>query len=276
MKNFLILVTTLFFTTFTFANDLRIVSVGGGVTEAIYALGGQQYLVGVDTTSTWPEAAKKLPQVGYQRSLAPEGILSLKPTVLIGTSHTGPETTLQQIKTAGVNVVILPSEPKVKTIQDRIYTIAKILNKIPEGNDLWFKVEDQLATAKLAQAKIKEPKKVLFLLAVPGRPAMVAGKNTEADLMIQLAGGRNVVNDFNDYRVLTPEAIQALNPDVILVTDDGLQSMGGLEQLKLQPGIAHTNAAKNNKFISMDANFLLSLGPRTGEAVLQLSKSLNQ
>ena len=274
MKKLLTLIT-IFFTTFAFAEDLRIVSVGGGVTETIYALGGQQYLVGVDTTSTWPEEAKKLPQVGYQRSLAPEGILSLKPTYLIGTSHTGPETTLQQIKTAGVNVVILPSEPKVKTIQERIQKIAQILNKETAGSDLWLKVEDQLATAKLAQVNKTETKKVLFLLVVPGRPAMVAGKNTEADLMIQLAGGRNVVNDFDDYRVLTPEAIQALNPDVILVTDDGLQSLGGLEQLKLQPGIAQTNAAKNNKFISMDSNFLLNLGPRTGDAVVQLAKSLN-
>ena len=119
-----------------------------------------------------------------------------------------------------------------------------------------------------------ETKKVLFLLVVPGRPPMVAGKNTEADLMIQLAGGRNVINDFDDYRVLTPEAI-ALNPDVILITDDGLQSLGGLEQLKLQPGIAQTNAGKNNKFVSMDSNFLLNLGPRTGDAVVQLAKSLN-
>ena len=166
-------------------------------------------------------------------------------------------------------------KPKVKTIQERIQKIAQILNKETAGSDLWLKVEDQLATAKLAQVNKTETKKVLFLLVVPGRPAMVAGKNTEADLMIQLAGGRNVVNDFDDYRVLTPEAIQALNPDVILVTDDGLQSLGGLEQLKLQPGIAQTNAAKNNKFISMDSNFLLNLGPRTGDAVVQLAKSLN-
>jgi iron complex transport system substrate-binding protein len=214
-----------------------------------------------------------MPQVGYQRSLAAEGILSLKPTVLIGTAHTGPEATLKQIKDAGVNVMILPSTPKVKTVQERILQIAKLLKKDTAGADLWHKIENQLAEAKQSQSNITQPKKVLFLLAVPGRPAMVAGHDTEADMMIQLAGGKNAVNDFSDYRVLSPEAIQALNPDVILFTDDGTQTLG-LEQIKQQPGIAHTNAVKSDQVIMMDTNFLLNLGPRTGDAVLELTKKL--
>ncbi|MBL4906118.1 MAG: ABC transporter substrate-binding protein, partial [Sneathiella sp.] len=61
----------------------RIVSVGGALTEMLYALGESARIVGADTTSYYPLAAKELPKVGYQRNLSAEGILSLKPDLLL-------------------------------------------------------------------------------------------------------------------------------------------------------------------------------------------------
>lgn len=268
-----IIISILFLPLLVNANDLRIVSVGGGATETIFALGGQQNVVGVDISSTWPAQVKELPQVGYQRTLAAEGILSLKPDILIVTSAAGPEPVLKQIEKAGVDVVRLPSAPSIETVKLRINEIAAILGNPEKAAPLWNKVQDDLNLAK-AKQKNSMPKKVLFLLAVPGRPPMTAGKNTEADAMITLAGAQNVVTEFESYRVLTPEAIQALNPDVILTTDDGLAAMGGVDALWRMPGLQKTNAAKEKNLIAMDLGFLLNFGPRTGEAALALTDKL--
>jgi ABC-type hemin transport system substrate-binding protein len=68
----------------------RIVSVGGAVTEIVYRLGAAEHLVGVDTSSTYPAAATQLPQVGYQRMLSVEGVLSLRPTLVLLSVEAGP------------------------------------------------------------------------------------------------------------------------------------------------------------------------------------------
>ncbi len=70
----------------------RIVSIGGPVTEIVYALGADKDLVGVDTSSIYPEAATKLPQVGYQRMLSAEGVLALHPTLILASADAGTST----------------------------------------------------------------------------------------------------------------------------------------------------------------------------------------
>ena len=86
----------------------RIVSVGSSITEIVYALGAEKMLVGVDTTSLYPEEARKLPLVGYMRALSAEGVLSLKPTLIIATTAAGPAGALDQLKATGIEVMILP------------------------------------------------------------------------------------------------------------------------------------------------------------------------
>ncbi|WGE87266.1 ABC transporter substrate-binding protein [Actinobacillus equuli subsp. haemolyticus] len=76
----------------------RIVSIGGDVTEIIYALGAEQALVGRDSTSIAPLAAQQLPDVGYMRQLNVEGILALKPTKVISSDVARPSVVFEQLK----------------------------------------------------------------------------------------------------------------------------------------------------------------------------------
>lgn len=253
----------------------RIVAVGSGVTETLYALHMEKEIVAVDISSNFPPEAKKLPQIGYQRTLTAESILGFKPTMLIGTKQTGPEATLTQLKKAGVQIELLDNTPNVTTVKNNIMKIATLVGKQKEGETLWNTVESDLEKAKALQKNITEPKRVLFLLTVPGRAPLVAGKDTEANLVLELAGAKNVATNFTGYQVLTPEAVQALNPDVILLADEGVASLGGLKQIASQPGFKNTNAVKNNQLIAMDTNLLLSMGPRFGLGVLELTKKLN-
>jgi iron complex transport system substrate-binding protein len=70
---------------FSAAAAERIVSIGGDVTEIAFALGAGDEVIARDSTSLQPEAVKKLPDVGYMRQLNAEGILALKPSLVLTT-----------------------------------------------------------------------------------------------------------------------------------------------------------------------------------------------
>ena len=111
----------------------RVVSVGGDVTEIVYALAADSLLVGVDTSSQYPEAATSLPKVGYQRRLSAEGVLSLNPTLVLASADAGPPAALEQIRQADVRVVVLPDSHTVDVALTKIRVIASAIKRRKEG-----------------------------------------------------------------------------------------------------------------------------------------------
>lgn len=253
----------------------RIVSVGGAITETIYALGAGDRLVGVDTSSLYPEAATKLPQVGYARTLSAEGVLSLRPSLLLLTADAGPPAVLRQLREAGVPSVVIPAGHGVPEAAEKIRRVAVVLGSEERG--------EKLATGLLAEAKAVAAEvaamttrpRVLFLYARSGGTLNVAGADTAADAMIAAAGGVNAVTGYTGYRPLTAEAAVAAAPDVVLVTRNGLESLGGPEKLFALPSLAPTPAARARRVVVMDDLLLLGFGPRTGQALRELAAALH-
>ena len=103
---------------------------------------------------------------------------------------------------------------------------------------------------------------------------MVSGKNTPMAALIGLAGGENAINDFEDFKPLTPEAVVKANPDVLFFFTSGLESSGGNDGVLKMPGVSQTNAGKNKKIIAMDGGLISGFGPRVGEAAVALNKLL--
>lgn len=104
---------------------------------------------------------------------------------------------------------------------------------------------------------------------------MVAGVSTAADSIIALAGGQNAVSGYSGYKPLTPESAVAAQPDIILLTSQGLEAIGGSEGLRGLPGLALTPAVKNDQIIAMDALLLLGFGPRTADAAMTLHRKFS-
>ena len=252
----------------------RIVTIGGGVTETAFALGAENQIVGVDTSSLYPEAATKLPQVGYQRQLAAEGVVSLKPTLVLATSDAGTPAALQQIEAAGIKIVSVPNDHTVAGATSRIRQIAAILNAGARGEELVKKLETDLQSAQTCVNSSGAKPKVLFIYARGAGAANVSGTNTAADEMIKLAGGVNAVTGFENYKPLTPEALVTAQPDVILLPALGLQSLGGADAVQQLPGVAQTPAGKNRRIMAVDDLLLLGFTPRLGEGVKDLCAKL--
>ena len=251
----------------------RVVTIGGSLTEIVYALEAQEILVGNDTTSYYPPAAERLPKVGYQRALSAEGIVSLYPDLVILTEEAGPPAVLAQLQAANIPILSLRAGRSLADVRDAIRVIARALKKEQAGRALTDAIDHQ--TAELAKVTAGQPtdKRVLFILQHGGGAPMAAGRETAADSIIRLSGARNAVSGYAGYKPLTPEAAAALQPDVILTTARGLVQAGGKDALLTAPGLSLTPAARTGSLIVMDALLLLGFGPRTVQAAATLHEA---
>ena len=252
-------------------NPKRIVSVGGALTETVYALGAGHLLVGSDTTSYFPEAAAQLPKVGYQRTLSAEGVLSLDPDLIILSADAGPPNVLEQLKTAGVPLLRFVANRSIADIKRNIREIGSVLERDVQARQVVATLEETAARLERAKAGQERRKRIMFILQHGGGAPLVAGRNTAADRVITLAGAENAVTGYVGYKPLSPEAAVETAPDIILVTTQGLRQFGGEAELIEVPGVNLTPAAKQRKVIAMDALFLLGFGPRTAAAALELN-----
>lgn len=250
----------------------RVVLVGGDLTEIFYALDLQDKIVGNDTSSSYPKASLTLPKVGYKRALSVEGILSLKPDVIICNDDAGPQAVMKQLQESGVEIIRLNSSFNIAGVIKKIKDVADIFSVQDKAQHVIDSIGVELTTLEINKTSLTHTPRVMFILQHGASSPMVAGQNTAADGIINLSGGVNVVEQYHGYKILTAEAAIAYNPDVILITNETLEQFGSTEEFLKHPALSLTKAAKNKKVIAMDALFLLGFGPRTAQAALVLEQ----
>jgi iron complex transport system substrate-binding protein len=249
--------------------SIRIVSLSGALSEIIVGLGYESQIVATDITSNFPESLNKLPKVGHNRSIQAEGVLAQNPDVVVGIEKDLNPKVVQQIKLSGVKVVLFNHEYSIKGTKNLIKAIKDSLNYETQNDSLNIVIDQSINELEA----FKTPPKVLFIYARGAGTVLVAGKNTQMEKMISIAGGQNAVNDFDSFKPLTAEAIVSANPDVILMFTSGAQSLNGV--FDNVPGIMQTNAGENRRIITMDGQYLSGFGPRVGKAALELNKKLS-
>ncbi|QNE39901.1 ABC transporter substrate-binding protein [Hymenobacter sp. NBH84] len=250
------------------AAPARIVSLSGTISEMVCDLGHQADLVGVDVTSTYPAALAKLPKVGHTRSISAEGVLALRPTLILGTTESIKPEVASQLRSAGVSVQLFKQEYSVAGTKKLVQEVASLLGATAQVPALTKKLDADLTKV---QKPTKAPK-VLFVYARGTGTMMVAGQGTSVEKVIQLAGGQNAAVGFSDFKPLTAEALVAANPDYLLLFDSGLESLGGKAGLLQVPGVAQTTAGRTGHIIEMDGQLLTGFGPRLGQAAAELAR----
>jgi iron complex transport system substrate-binding protein len=257
-----------------FADSSRLVSIGGSLTEIIYALGEEEKLVARDQTALYPEAATKLPDVGYMRALAPEGVLSVDPTALLVIEGSGPPEALDVLSHAGVEYQTVPEGYSHEGILVKIRAVGQALGVEEQAESLAAEIDGALKAAEARTAYITARKRVLFVLSTEGGKIQASGTDTAANGIIAMAGAVNAVEDYSGYKALTEEAIIAAAPDVILMMDRGGDHAATDAELINHPAIALTEAGKNHAIIRLEGSYLLGFGPRTASAVGELVDAL--
>ena len=253
----------------------RIIAVGGALTEIVYALGAQQRLVAVDTTSTFPAETLKLAKVGYMRQLSSEGVLSMKPSVVLATNEAGPPAVMSQLKSAGVKFEIMNADHSFEELRNKVRVVSAALGLQAQG----AKLDDSItaewkATQEFVARNGRKPRVLFLMLHSASGGLMASGEGTAADAVIRYAGGINAVSGYKGYKPLAEEAVIAAAPDFVLLTREGLDAIGGIDKLWQKPGLGFTPAAKNKRYAAPDALYLLGFGPRLPKAVRELAEKL--
>lgn len=252
----------------------RIVSVGGSVTEIVYALGQQHRLVARDTTSNHPDAALGLPDVGYVRRLSPEGVLSVSPDMILAEEGAGPPETLDLLRETAVPVVTIPMGFDRTAVSAKIIAVAEALGLPDEGRALAASVDADIVAAAATDGLAG--KRVLFILTMQGGRVLAGGANTAAQGILTLVGAENAARGFAGYKLLTDEAILTAAPDVILLMEATGDRVVSDDDLFGHPAIAATPAGQSRAVLRMDGMLLLGFSVRTGEALQSLASGLTR
>ena len=252
------------------ASAQRVVSLGGSVTEIIYALGAQQQLVGVDQSSLYPAQALALPSVGYYRRLPVEGVASLRPTLVIASEHAGPPGVMEKLASLGVPTLKVSDQPTVESLHQRVREVAAAVHRENQAQALIQQFDDALSRAREMPASGLRA----VTIVMRGGKWLGAGHATVADIVLREAGLKNALSDQASYQPLTPESLSAIAPEVIIVTSGTVQAMGGLPAVKASPVLRHTPAVQQGRVMVLDDLLAQGFGLRLPEAVRNIRQEL--
>ena len=260
----------------------RIIPVNGDIAEVVFALGLGDQVVATDLSATYPPEADALPEVGYQRTLLAEQILGLEPTVVVANTDAGPPEVLDQLRNAGIAVVVVDYPHDLTGPAAKIRLVAPALGVPARGEALAREVDAAIGTAtdqaaERVEAAGGEPLRAAFLYLRGTNVQQVGGRGSGVDALLEAAGVVDVGVDLgvDEFQPLTDEALLEAAPDVLVVTTTGLESVGGVDGLVEIPAVAGTPAGRDRRVIALDDQLLLGLGPRAGDALAQLVDELH-
>ncbi|GAB5407657.1 MAG: hemin ABC transporter substrate-binding protein [Balneolaceae bacterium] len=255
-------------------NTTRIITIGGSISETVFALGKGDFIIATDQSTTFPTKVFQLPRVPYVRNLTSEGILSLSPTLILASDDASPASAIQQIRDAQVDLVLIKKDESLEGVIHKIKTVGAILGEEQKAAELIQLNTEQFEDAEKLRASFSKLPTVMFILAVRGENSfMIAGNNTAAASMIRLAGGKNAFDSFEGYKNASMESILSANPDFIVVMQSRFEEISN--GVKKSPGVNITTAVQKDQIIGMDGNLLLGFGPRFGSAILELMQRIH-
>ena len=251
----------------------RVVVLANGVAEIMNALNAKALIVGRDLSSS-EKALGDIPVVTSGHQVLPEKVIALKPDLVIIDASTGPKSAIYQIKAAGIRVEKTPESWNLDDISVKVQAVADVIGAPQQGVLL-----NQAMSSAITNSKLSSKPRIAFLyLRGTSSIYLIGGEGSGADSLISAIGGIDVGAAAlpRPFNTMTAESLAMLNPDVIIVMTKGLESVGGISGLLKLPGVAQTEAGKNQAVIDVDDSLLLSFGPRTPSLVQVLAKKVSE
>ncbi|MEV4736461.1 MULTISPECIES: heme/hemin ABC transporter substrate-binding protein [unclassified Microbacterium] len=259
------------------------IDISGTIASTVFALGLGDQVVGRDS-STQFVGTEDLPVVTKSgHTLNAEAILELAPTVILTDTTIGPKEVRQQLRDAGIAVVVISSDRRLATTDELVTEIATALGVRSRGAALIERLDADLEAslaeiAAVVPADVEDRARMLFLY-VRGSANVyyIFGEDSGADSLIDAVGGVDVAGEigWEGMKPMTAEALVAAQPDVLVMMTDGLDSVGGIDGLiERIPAIAETPAGANRRVIDMADSEILSFGPRSAEVIGAIARAL--
>jgi len=254
------------------ADTSRLVMLNGDLTEVVFALGAGDRVVGIDLTTTYPEEAVGLPDVGLSRTLDAEAVIGLSPTLVLGDTQVQPASAVTQIRDAGIPVIIIPAEVTLEGAIRKIGTIGQILGLEAEASTLASAVRAEIDDALALAATATTEPRVAYTYVRGPETLLLFGNGMPTHFMIEGAGGIDAAGEAGVIFAedLSAERLVLASPDVLIAPIAGFDILGGLDAYLALPGIADTPAGRARAVLTYDEALLLGMGPRVGSALRQL------
>ncbi len=260
----------------TITDTSRIVTLSGDLTEIVFALGLGDSVVAVDVTTVEPEAARGLPIVGVGRFLTPEGVLAEEPTLVIGDTQTSPPESIEQIRDAGVPVVILEVPTSFDDLYAKLASMGEVLGVPEAGAEVADRVRQEVDSVLETISSADPSPGVAFVYSRGPDVMLLFGEEMTTRPMIEAVGGRDVgaASGVVGTVSVTPESLIAAAPDVIVTTTEGLDALGGVDGMLAIPGVAETPAGQSRRILAYPEGDFLTFGPRIAESLELLADDL--
>lgn len=254
----------------------RIVTLAGDLTEFVFELGAGDSVVATDLTTVFPEEAVVLPKVGVGRFLSAEAVLAHDPSLVLADTQTAPQSAIDQIRAAGVPVVVFAVSTTFDIMYDKAEDLGAMLDAADVASALIDRMQTSITDATSTTDKSVEPPTVAYVYTRGPDVMLLFGSDMVTNPVIQATGATDagVESGVEGSIAVTPEALIAASPDVIVVPSEGLEMLGGVDGLLSQPGIAETPAGINGWILAYPEGDFLTLGPRIPASVALLTSDL--
>jgi len=252
----------------------RVVGVSKQINEFLYEIGAESVLVARDLTSIYPPAIRSLPSVGYHRALSAEGIISMRPTMLLTDGNLGPDAVVEQVKKVGIPVVVMAPGSTLDSAQSLMAQLGAKFGKTQAADSVIAAWKRDMAAAigdSTRWAGAPKPRVLVMHFGQLNNSYLALKRGSAGDQVIQWAGGVNAVDSVGGMMRLTPELIARAAPDVIIATDVGFDRMGSAEKFATLPGVALTPAAKSGRVYRVDETEVMYFGPRTAASIRKIA-----
>lgn len=269
MKNFFFVLFVISMITVRVPAQHRIITAGSAITETVCALGDCDKIIASDRTSLYPPQIQELPSIGYRSGINAEGIISLKPTLIIAEKDYVEDAVLSQLSSTNIRLIIIERKNDIDNTKKLITEIAEALGRQVEGKKLKEKIDDDLTDVGVLLQRVTSTPSVLCVYNRGAATVSMAGRDTFADIL-KYVGADNAIKNAEGYKPLNTEALIAADPEYMLMVSSGFESIGGMEGALKIPGVSQTTAGKKKQIIAIDALRLTNFGPRVGETVKEL------
>jgi iron complex transport system substrate-binding protein len=255
-------------------NGPRVVCVSKQINEFLFDIHAESVLVARDLTSIYPPRITSLTSVGYHRALSAEGIISMRPTMLLTDGNLGPDAVVTQVKKVGIPVVIMTPGGTPDSAQLLMKRLGQEFHREHAADSVVAQWTTDMAAAladTLKWAKASKPRVLIMHMGQIANNYLALKRGSAGDQVIQWAGGVNAVDSAGGMMRLTPELIAKAAPDIIIATDVGYDRLGTVEKFAAMPGVAETPAGKNKRVYRVDETEVMYFGPRTAASVRKIA-----
>jgi iron complex transport system substrate-binding protein len=252
----------------------RVVCVSKQLNEYLYEIHAESVLVARDLTSIYPPQITKLTSVGYHRALSAEGIISMRPTMLLTDGNFGPAAVSEQVKKVGIPIVTMTPGAGQDSAQLLMARLGKEFHHEKSADSViaQWKTDMNAALADTMKwAGQPKPRVMIMHMGQIANSYLAIKRGSAGDQIIQWAGGVNAIDSTGGMQRLTPEIIAKAAPDIIIATDVGFDRLGSAEKFAEMPGVALTPAGKAKRIYRIDEIEVMYYGPRTAMSLRKIA-----